>query len=322
MTPDFCIRADNIDVTAAVRDRLIMLSVVDEAGLDADTAEIRIDDREAALELPRTGARLDIRMGYKEQGLSRMGLYVVDEINCAGPPSVMTIRARAADLRQGLKSPKTRAWNDVSLGDLLSAVAAEHGYTSRCAEELAVEWFEHLDQVDESDLHLLTRLARDRGAVAKPAADMLLFVPRGEARTATGRDLPETSVVAPDASSWEVVIAERGKYASVTARWYDSQAAQERTVVAGDGEPVFTIGRRYPDQAAAESAAKSRLESFERGVATLRLTCPGDTRFVAEGPLRLEGFRSGVDGTWVAQRVTHRMDGRGYQCDIEAEVKT
>lgn len=50
------------------------------------------------------------------------------------------------------------------------------------AESLAGIHVTHLDQTEEPDLHLLTRLAREHGAVAKPVAGFLVFVPRGEAK--------------------------------------------------------------------------------------------------------------------------------------------
>lgn len=319
MTPDFQILADETDVTAAIRDRLISLAVSDAAGIESDTLEIAIDDRGGVVALPRTGAELEARMGYRESGLARMGLFVADEIGLAGPPAGMTIRARAADMRQGLKRPRTRPWENVTLGDIVATIAAEHGYTARCAEALASVAIGHIDQADESDLHFLTRLAGERGAVAKPAGKCLVFAPAGEAKSVTGQQLPAVSLYAGQVSRWEVTLAERGKYPAVTARYYDPALAEEVPITVGSGEPVYTIGRRYPDRDAAVTAAKARLAAFARGKATIRLTCPGDTRLMAEGKLALTGIRDGVDGEWSMTRVSHRLDAGGYACDIEAE---
>jgi phage protein D len=321
MHPVFRVLADRIDVTAAIAGRLIALAVSDAAGMDGDTAEIVVDDRDARLALPRTGAELAIDMGYRETGLARMGVFVVDEMVLGGPPAQIAIRARAADLRQGLKRPRTRSWDATSIGAIVAAIAAEHGYAAGCAAALAAEAVAHLDQADESDLHFLTRLARERGAVAKPAGKTLLFVPAGEAQSLTGQALPAVVIGRlDDRSTYEATIAERGKYPAVTARYWDPEAAQEVPITVGDGEPVYTIGRRYPDRDAADSAARAKLAAFARGVATLRLTCPGDTRLAAEGRIAVGGIRSGVDGDWTVTRVAHRIDRGGYVCDIEAET--
>lgn len=320
MTPDFRILADAADITAAIRARLLSLSVSDAAGMESDTVEVIIDDRGGLLELPRTGAELDVSLGYRESGLERMGLYVVDEVGLSGPPQTMTIRARAADLRQSLKKPKTRPWDEVWLADIVRTIATEHGYEARVSQAFESDAIEHLDQADESDLHFLTRLARERQAVAKPTNGLLLFVPRGELKSASGRELPAVTLSAGQLSRWEVTLAERGKYPAVTAKWFDTLEATEQTVTAGSGEPVFTIGRRYPDQTSAETAAKARLAAFTQGLATLRLTCPGNPAIMAEGRLTLVGVRGGADGDWSIVRVVHRMDGGGYVCEVEAET--
>lgn len=321
MRPAFRIIADSIDVTAAIADRLLLLAISDAAGMDSDTAQLVVDDRDARLALPRTGAELTISMGYQETGLARMGIFVVDEVIASGPPAQIAIRARAADLCQNMKRPRTRSWGATTIGAIVAAIAAEHGYTPGCAAALSAAAIGHIDQVDESDLHFLTRLARQRGAVAKPAGKTLIFAPAGQAKSLTGKDLPTVTIGRlDDRSSYEVTIAERGKYPAVTARYWDPATAQEVPITAGSGEPVYTIGRRYPDRDAADSAARAKLAAFARGSATLRLSCPGDTRVAAEGRVTIEGIRSGVDGEWTVTRAAHRIDRGGYACDIEAEA--
>ncbi|MEE9358423.1 hypothetical protein [Candidatus Vondammii sp. HM_W22] len=160
MTPAYRIIADQQDITAIIRDRLISLHVTDKTGLVSDTAETTLDDRNSAIEIPRTGALLEIYMGYQETGLYRMGSYTVDEVELTGLPNTMRIRAKAADMRQSLKSCKLRSWDDITLGDLVATIAAEHGLIPRVGEFLDAIHIPHLDQTYESDMHLLTRLAK------------------------------------------------------------------------------------------------------------------------------------------------------------------
>jgi phage protein D len=42
----------------------------------------------------------------------------------------------------------------------------------------------------------------------------------------------------------------------------------------------------------------------------------------AESPLALSGFRSGVNGCWIAVRVSHDIDNSGYSTRVEAETPT
>jgi len=51
--------------------------------------------------MANTGAELEIFLGYKENLLVRMGLFIVDEVSVESPPQSMIVRARAraADMR-------------------------------------------------------------------------------------------------------------------------------------------------------------------------------------------------------------------------------
>ena len=97
MQPDFKILADKQDITATIRDRLLSLRVTDEAGTKSDTVEIQLDDRDSKISWPRHGAELEVLLGYRSEGLVRMGHYVVDEIEHSGPPSALVCLLYTSD---------------------------------------------------------------------------------------------------------------------------------------------------------------------------------------------------------------------------------
>ncbi len=211
MTPDYRIIADTRDVTQAIADRLLDLRLSDEAGEQADRLDLTLDDRDCAIALPRTGAELQVSLGYRERGLVDMGLWVVDEVELSGPPARLRVRARAANLsnsdtlkahRNTLRQHRSQSWHDLTLGDLVATIAERNGYRPRVGEFLAPIHIPHLDQTDESDLHLLTRLARQYDAVAKPAGGYLLFVERGQAKSASGKSLTPVALTPSDVTHW------------------------------------------------------------------------------------------------------------------------
>jgi len=330
MRPAWRILADARDITAAIADRLVSLRLSDAAGEQSDTAEIRLDDRGHRIELPRTGAELEISIGYRETGLADMGLWVVDEIELQGPPSTLLIRAHAAHLGRSetarhrkatLRQSRTQGWDDLTLGDLVATIARRNGFEPRVDEFLAAIHIPHLDQTDESDLHLLTRLARQYDAVAKPAGGHLLFVPRGEDRAASGRQLSPVTLTPEEVTRWQVTLADRGKYRAVISHWHDKLSGKRVPVRVGEsGEPSKSLLGDYPDEASARAAAQSRLAALNRGSSTGRLVLPGNPLLAAGTPVILTGFREGVDGTWSATRVTHTIDGSGYRTEIDAEL--
>ena len=309
------------DATAAIRDRFLSLRVADEAVRQSDAFELRLDDRGGAIERPRRGAKLEVSLGYEDRGVTLAGTYVVDEIGLAGPPQILVVRAKAADMRGGLKAQKSRSWDDVTLGALVGRIAADHGLEARVGSSLRTVRIPHLDQTEESDLHLLTRLAGDYDAVAKPAGGHLLFVPRWQAASATGKPMPTVAVRPGDTSSWSVTIADRPKYRSVRAHWHDAASGERKAETAGSDDPAFTLRRSYATAAEARHAARSMLARLAGGMRRLILElAPGQPAVAAEGELRLAGFRDGVDGSWTCQRAVHTLDSRGYRTRAEGAV--
>lgn len=310
------------DITDLVRDRLLSLSLTDEAGRQSDSAELRLDNRDGAIRLPPRGAKMTVTLGWEGGKQTFAAAYAVDEFEISGPPLALAIRAKGADMRAELKAQKTRSWDDVTLRDLVGEIAADHGLRARVGGALRAEAIPHLDQSEESDLHLLTRLARDRDAVAKQAGEWLLFVPRGEASSATGKPMPRLDIRPEDLRRWRVTIADREAYASVRAHWHDPEAGERRTETAGSGSPARTLRQAYGSASEAAAAAKAELARSGRDAVTLSADLsPGNPAAAAEAELRTARFGDGIDGSWTCRRVVHKLDRRGYSTVVEAELK-
>ncbi len=320
MRPAFQILADKVDVTAKIQDRLLRLCITDAAGVKSDTAEISLDDRDAALEIPRKGAKLEIWLGYIETGVFLMGIYVVDEVELSGPPRTMLIRAKAADMLQTLKSPKTRPWDKVTLGNIVKKIASEHGYQPQVDPSLAGISFEHVDQTEESDMHFLTRLAKQYDAVAKPANGYLVLVPKGSSKSAGGQDLPVVPLALSDLTSWNVTLADRGKYKTVKVYYHDWKTGKRTEIKVGTEDPAYVLRHTYPNADQAKAAGSAKLQGFFRGEAKASFCFPGNPLVAAEIKLVVAGVRDGVDGEWIVRSVTHELSNSGYSSRVEAEA--
>ncbi|MEW7978654.1 MAG: contractile injection system protein, VgrG/Pvc8 family [Candidatus Sedimenticola endophacoides] len=316
MTPAFRILADSQDITDRIRDRLLSLRVTDEAGIKSDTVEIKLDDRDALVVWPEHGAELEVSLGYQQSGLTRLGLYIVDEVEHGGPPYALTIWAKASDMRQSLKAPRTRVWDNVTLADMVTTIAGEHGLVPKISEPLAAVSYTHLDQTEESDLHLLNWLARENSAVTKPVAGNLIFATRGESKSISGKDLPTVQIVGSQIQRHQMTQADRSKYAAVLTHWHDSMKAERVPVKAGQGKPVYTLRHTYPDSEQATRAAQAKLEALKRGTGTLSLTLIGNSDLMTEAKLELKGIRDRVDGEWLIQRVEHQFDNQGFVTEL------
>jgi uncharacterized protein len=328
ITPYFKVLADSQDITQAIKKRLVSLAVKDESGLKSDTAEIVLDDRGNDVALPRTGAELTIYLGYKEESLALMGVYIVDEITLSGPPETMAIRAKAANMRQSLKATKTRTWQKegttpekIKLVDIVKKIAQEHGLEPKISGAFSGIDYDVINQVDESDINLLTRLARDLGGIAKPTPGLLVFAERGAAKSVSGQNLAEITLAQKDVTSYQATFQERGKFSTVSARYHDQDAAKTVDVTVGQGEPVYSLRKAFNAASDALNAAAAKLADYQRGTATVSVTAPGDPRLLAETKLTLSGFRDGYAGPWIVKDATHTISGAGYTMNINAESK-
>jgi uncharacterized protein len=329
MQPAFRIFANQKDITTAVRDRLLEMTITDEAGIKSDQVKITLDDRlrgdGAVAELPDIGTTLAVALGYVGTGLADMGTYRVDEIDINHPPATLTVSAKAADMAGPFRSPKTRSWDKITLGVIVETIATEHGYTPKIDPELGGIVVPHLDQTEESDMALLTRMAGMHDAVAKPVAGHLVLAKQGAAKSATGKDLPVIELRARDLTSWSYKHSARKAGGSgmesvggVKAYWWNPEAGERKEVVGGV-PPYEELRYVHATEADALAAVLAKLNQGERGQDELSLTLPGDTRLAAECRLRLPDLRPGLPTDWRITKVEHKLSGGGYACNVECE---
>ena len=307
MIPDFLIRADGRDLTALVKDRLISIVITDGEGIEADTLEITIDNRDLAVAEPPTGARLSVALGYAGEALTEMGSWTVNGTGGSGPVETLVVRAEPADLAGPIRSPRTQSWEDTTLGGIVRSIAARAGLRDFTSPSLAGVPIAYEAQTAESDLHFVTRLAARFDAIAKPADGRLVVAKRGE-----GIGDPISVRRADGAIAWNWDRGEREKYASVTARYDDPDAGKEGTVEVGSGEPVRELRRVHASEAEARAAANAALGKAGRGEVTYHVDLPrfrGD--LYGGGRVELDGFAAAMDGLGELRTVTHTLDGAG-----------
>lgn len=327
LKPEYRLTANNRDITDMIRARFQSLSFTDEAGLEADTLTITLadDQPQEPIAIPSTGAELELFLGYDGQ-LDPMGLFVVDEVELSGWPGLLTISAKAAPFEKStggkntLQSQKTRSWKrGTTLGDMVAKIAGEHGLTPACAASLRAISLPHIDQSDESDMHLLVRVGKKYDAVVKPAGGKLVLAKHGEGKSASGKALAAVTLTAAQATAYSLKLSRKEASGKVVAYWHATKKAKRQVVEMGEGEPVRRIRTQFATREQAVAAVRAELDKRKRGEATVTVDCPGQTALLAEVPLTLSGFREGVDGDWIISRAVHALDSTsGYATNIEA----
>ncbi|MEN3113090.1 contractile injection system protein, VgrG/Pvc8 family [Uliginosibacterium paludis] len=248
--------------------RLISLTHTDNRGFEADTLEIVLDDSDGLIALPSRGVTLSLRLGWEGKSLADKGEYVIDDIEHSGPPDQLTLRGRSADLRQGITNKQERSWSGQTVGAIVESVAAAYGLEARVSARLAGEVIEHIDQTSESDANLLTRIAEDFDALCTVKKGRLLFMPIGEAESATGIPFPTATVTRQSGDQHRFAIAERDSYTAVRAYYQDLRAGRTGEILF-DGAQVKAViekasaaKRRHYSSVVAVYAAKGQTSTY------------------------------------------------------------
>jgi hypothetical protein len=219
LTPAFMLALNSQDITGNISDRLINLTMTDNRGFEADQLDIELDDTDGLVELPVRGAVLSLYLGWKGFALVGKGDFTVDEVEHHGAPDAVTLRARSADFRGTLNSRREESWHDTTLGAVVGAIAARNKLKACVVTSLAGIPIPHIDQSQESDAVFLTRLAERNGGAVSVKAGKLLMLKAGSGTTATGKNIPQTSIERSDGDRHQFAIADRGAYTGVTAKW-------------------------------------------------------------------------------------------------------
>ena len=347
------------DITQVVSSRLINLSLTDNRGLEADTLDLELSDHDGKLALPPRNATISLALGWKGAPLIDKGKYSVDEVQFSGGASSadkLTIRARAADLKGSFTEQKERSFHKKKLGEIVDEIAQSNKLKSQVAKELASRLIDHIDQTNESDINLLTRLAEEHGAMCTVKNGTLLFMPLGKAKTATGKDIPLRQITRKNGDNYNFSIAESENYKAVRAYWHDTDSGkrgeitvdentkivkkqrmtkgrrlskrkyneiEQQELITSDSSQIKSLRHTYASEKNAITAAKSAYDKLKRGVATFSLNLAfGEPDLMPETPIELSGFKAEIDATnWLITRVTHNLSDAGFTSQIECELK-
>lgn len=317
---------DGESLVKELEPRLLSLSLSETRGEKADELQITVHDHDGLAEPPPQGSRLRVSLGWQAgsevtPGLVDKGEFLVDEVKWNGPPDVVTITARSADLKGSFRTRKNHIWKGETIGAIVSSIARDHELEARCHADLAGILIEAREQANKSDMAFLRDLARVHDAIATVKGGALIFAPIGATTTATGAQIPSLTISRTVCSSYSWGRASRDKAEKgASAQWTDTESAKRKTVEIG-AEPRRRLKRIYGSEAEARAAASAEANRLDRASASLDLELAlGDPRISPNNTITAEGFRAHVDAQkWLVDKVTHRMDRAGLKSSITLE---
>lgn len=321
------VTVDGVPLSLAVFGLISSVRVTDEAGLSSDTCEITFANLPfvGGYLMPEPGAEISIAFGYL--GTFRaMGVFVADEVEESSPPRQISVTGRAKSMgaTAGGQAPihqqKTRSWPaGLTVGSIVATIASDNGLKAAVTQAAASIVPGHLDQIDESDMSLLTRIAVTFDLVAKPAGGTLFVGRRADGTTASGGSTPTISLWQRQVSRWSMRRSLSEAVGTVIATWRDIEGATDVEVEVGSGEPVRRLRGRYRTEAEAKEAAEAERRRASRATESLEVELPGNPNLVAEGRVVPVDLTSAAAGAWLIETATHELDEGGYRTSLKCE---
>jgi hypothetical protein len=316
---------NGVDLSSRINPRIIDLTLTEKRGDEADTLDLTIHNHDGQLAPPKVGAVLKLALGWETgddvlPGMVDKGSFRVDEVERSGPPDIITIRARSADLTGDYRTRRTRSWVDTTLGAIIQAIAGENGFSSRITGELAAIPIKAIEQAGKSDMAFVRDLGRRYDAVATVKAGTLIFMPLGSSTTPSGKALPTLRLTKVDGWNWTFRHEERTGADGISAEYHDQDAGRRKTVTTGGSKPK-KLKKVYASKADAEKAAKSAADKAKRTAYSFTYDLAfGDPAITPSMPVQLQGWDSEIDGMkWLVGEVTTRFGAGGLVTAIKLE---
>lgn len=330
-TPVIYCSVDGKDISTLLMPRLIEATVDDGTGLDSDGLTVILDNAGDIIARPRKKAVVVFGGGFKETGGPiRLGTYEVEDSEKTFMRRTLTIVARAAKIGNSLKLRKNRAFENVTIGEIIEQIAGDHKLQAAIPADLAKIKIPYRAQLGESDANLLTWLGDRFNAVSSAKDGRLLFTRKGKATSITGKPLPVVSVGPDDlADNASFRGTARASYSKVRAYWHDQDTGTRRKVETetesgeddGDNDDLIAeITEPFQDEDEARQAIEGRKQGLAREEETLSLPLWGRPDAQADAYLKLHDCDKDADGEWSIDTVQHKFSGStAYTTSVEAK---
>lgn len=329
-TPMLEIDIDGKPIASPFWSILVSCKITDNEGEEVDRISLKLDDRFNAIELPRKGAIITARIGFRERlPLIEKGQFKVTKFPIEGSVEsgeFLMIEGEAVDLRKDAKGEGRKAYKKQKFGAIVQAEAKAMGLQAVVPDSLANIAFDYKLRWNQSRIDFLTRLANEIGGIVKPAGGKLIVQERGSGKSASGQDLAPIVIMREDCISWSGDPSGRMQYGEVHSTWRDAKTGKLKTEKEQTGlqGPARILREHFPDQQRAKKAGTAEKGRINRETGNASFVMYGRPEAQAGAPVQAVDFRSGLRGEWRATTVEHTFepgDNGGYTSTVSVKAK-
>ncbi|AUR88226.1 coil containing protein [Vibrio phage 1.111.B._10N.286.45.E6] len=287
------------------------ITIADNSGTTSDSMRLSLVDPNLEINEPESWKSLNILIN----GIDK-GTFEINDISGDIHGGTYEISGTAITTNSELKSVRSRSFEGVTFGDLATSIASEHGFSVAIDSDVGSIALGHVNQVMESDLNLLTRIAEDNAAVFKVTHERLVIKKRDEAKGVNGDSLPVMILDNPKVTAGQWSKKKRDAVAQVKAAWLNEGTNLIEYETAGVGTPIKEVPIQFKNKDEASRAAKSHLAKLNNLSAELTMSMPLDVRFVAGCSADISNHGKAVNGEWLIESFEHTVSADSYDLTI------
>lgn len=330
-TPSFSLKANNKDVTKAVLERMISLTVNYYKSGESASLNLQLADYESGKRVvaPEQNDKIELKLGY-EDAVTEMGTFVIDSVSLSGgvgSVDTITITGKAINTSSKIFDRQYKVWKPdkeggkLFLKDIVNKIAKKHKLKGKvCTSLLKVE-IEREIQRRESDISFLRYLAEKNKALISFYKKDLSMVEMKPV-SVSGTPIKPQIVSPTEIFKWNLKYGNRWDYKKIIVEWWDDEKAlmdfhEEINKNAGDGINKEYLSKRIAgSKDEAKMIAKSELKKLNDSKDNLSLNIIGNAEIGPLTPIVISGVRNHVDGKWLVGDVTHSLSSSGFTTNL------
>jgi uncharacterized protein len=285
-SPGWSLEYGGKNVTGAISGMVIEVVYNDVVTAKSGNIELKIADPNKKWQgpwYPVWGDLISLSIGYSTAGgMLACGIFQVDEVELNGPPDVVTVKGIAAWITPDLRTPNTLGWENQTILQIATAIAAKHGFKVVGAPGAISSQYKRITQNHETDLAFLKRIAAENNYDCTLQGKTLMFFLRPQLELQASKlTIHRTQTEKFEFKAKALVIP---KAAQVTYQDPATKSLISGTAVSREptksGDTLKEI-MRVENNAQAKAKAEALLHANNMFFATGNITVPGDVRLKA-----------------------------------------
>lgn len=319
-SPRWILTYQGVNITADVSTMVTEISWTRKEEHHSDEMEVTLEDRDKRWQGPWFPTRGDIttlQIGFDGETTTAQNTFQVDELELKGPPDTFHLKCIAAGITPSIRTPRSASYENQTLLQVASTIAASHGMTVVGApQNINIQWM-RITQRHETDLNFLHRLGREHNYDFSILGNRLVFISRTslEQQAATLTiDRTQTKTFEFKTKTQRIYKSASVAYQNPSLKHLIATGANDSTAPTGDDLHIVT---RCENPQQAQLKAASALHGANMLEVTGRLEMEGTPLLMVGVSIELTGFGQ-FTGTYLIRESKHKLErSSGYTTEIE-----